>query len=89
PDHVIFLGPALRLLPTGAGAAGETAPLLLVPGIGALRRRDVSPAVAALARCLADVTGRIAGDRPIRVLSAAEEAELLGWDAEKLRQAVR
>jgi rhamnose utilization protein RhaD (predicted bifunctional aldolase and dehydrogenase) len=87
PDHVVFLGPGVACLAPGEGAAGRSEPLLIAPGHGALRRRDAAAAVPALARCLADVTGRLAPEEPILALTEAEEAALLGWDAEKLRQA--
>ncbi len=81
PDHVIFLGPGIAERP-GASA------LLVVPGVGVLLRTDASAGAAALARCLADVTARLDPAEPIAVLTAAEESELLGWDAEKYRQSL-
>ena len=42
----------------------------------------------ALARCLADVTCRLAIDDPIDPLNPADEAQLLNWDAEKYRQSL-
>ena len=80
PDHVIFLGPAINERPG--------APMLVQRGEGVFLRADASPAVAAMARCLADVTGRLdPGDR-LMTLTPQHEAELLGWDAEKYRQAL-
>jgi rhamnose utilization protein RhaD (predicted bifunctional aldolase and dehydrogenase) len=81
PDHVIFLGPGIAERP---GAS----PLLVVPGAGVLLRADVSAGAAALARCLADVAARLDPSEPLTVLTRAEEEELLGWDAEKYRQAL-
>jgi len=84
PDHVIFLGPGIV---EADGEIGEAqAPMLVVPGAGVLLREDASAGAAALARCLADVTARIDPTLALTVLTAAEEAELLGWDAEKYRQ---
>ncbi len=80
PDHVIFLGPGLAERPG--------APLLVRAGEGVWLREDASAASVALARCLADVTGRLDPGAALRTLSPAEEATLLGWDAEQYRQAL-
>ncbi len=97
PDHVIFLGPGVRPVPSPANperpapteAAMTEAPAMLVAaGTGVLLHRAASPAAIALARCLADVTARLDPGEPIRVLAPAEEAALLGWDAEKYRQGI-
>jgi rhamnose utilization protein RhaD (predicted bifunctional aldolase and dehydrogenase) len=82
PDHVIFLGPGIAERPSVAS------PMIVVPGRGVLLREDASAGAAALARCLADVTARLDPAEPIRMLTPAEEAELLGWDAEQYRQAL-
>ncbi|NRQ15491.1 class II aldolase/adducin family protein [Ensifer sesbaniae] len=96
PDHVIFLGrgvvvaaPSDTALSIEAKrrAAGESLPpLLLFPGKGVLVQKEVSAGALAMARCLADVTARIPADARLRYLTEAENAELLGWDAEKYRQ---
>ncbi len=83
PDHVIFLGPGIVTLPPGG-----LSPMLVVPGAGVLLRRDASAGVAPLARCLADVCARLDPAEPLVALTAAQEGELLGWDAEKYRQAL-
>lgn len=80
PDHVIFLGPGIA-----ETAAGDPV-MLVLPGRGVLLREDASGGALALARCLADVTARLAPDEPLRPLSADEERELLGWDAEQYRK---
>jgi rhamnose utilization protein RhaD (predicted bifunctional aldolase and dehydrogenase) len=82
PDHVIFLGPGIVThLPTERAA-------IVVPGAGVLLRRDASDGAVALARCLADVTARLDPAEPLTVLTPEQEAELLGWDAEKYRQSL-
>jgi rhamnose utilization protein RhaD (predicted bifunctional aldolase and dehydrogenase) len=83
PDHVIFLGPGVVTLPPGGPA-----PMLVVPGAGVLLHGDATPGAVALARCLADVCARLDPAEPITVLTPEEDAELLGWDAEKYRQAL-
>ncbi|MEM8755989.1 MAG: class II aldolase/adducin family protein [Pseudomonadota bacterium] len=94
PDHVIFLGPGVVALrpeePLAAGVArAEASPprrLILAPGRGAAAPSDASPSVLALARALGDVVARIEPGASLKRLSAAEEAALLDWDAEKHRQ---
>jgi rhamnose utilization protein RhaD (predicted bifunctional aldolase and dehydrogenase) len=80
PDHVIFLGPGI------VTDAGTERARRVVPGAGVLLRKDASPGAHALARCLADVTARLDPAEPIVALTAAQDGELLGWDAEKYRQ---
>ena len=80
PDHVIFLGPGVAEWPERAVS------LVLVPGAGALLRRDASAAALAMARCLADVAARIPPGAPLVALSGVDEAALLGWEAETYRQ---
>ena len=95
PDHVIFLGPSVVVTRTGESAAAALAreprpiaPLLLVPGAGALLPQGALPAAHALARCLADVTARLRPGEPLRYLKPTDEMALLNWDAEKYRQAL-
>lgn len=96
PDHVIFLGKGSAIAAPEENALAmekrfradgrALPPLLLFPGKGALVLRDITEGALAMARCLSDVTGRIATGQRLRYLSDAENAELLGWDAEKYRQ---
>lgn len=94
PDHVIFLGRALAIAAPGETAvdiekhyaAADRPPVILFPGKGVLARKDISAGAAAMARCFADVAARIPEGARLRYLTAAENAELLGWDAEKYRQ---
>jgi rhamnose utilization protein RhaD (predicted bifunctional aldolase and dehydrogenase) len=85
PDHVVFLGPGIVELPPGP-PPGRTVPMLVAPGAGVLLRRDATAGAIAMARCLADVLARLDPAEPLVPLSRAEEAELLGWDAEHYRQ---
>jgi len=93
PDHVIFLGPGIVELAPGETVAAAVAragrpmlPLLLVPGAGALLHTCAPPAAQGLSRCLAEVMLRLSPDLPLTRLSAAQEEELVNWDAEKYRQ---
>lgn len=98
PDHVIFCGVgATALLPgeipsqamARVVAAGLPAPVfLLVPETGALLREDASDSERAVAQCLGDVLTRVQQGVAVRVLTMAENAELLNWDAEKHRQSL-
>ena len=98
PDHVVFLGPAMRALSAGASiadviAADATAGLpppvaLLVPGAGAIVRSDIQPGAEAMLVCLALVVERLPADARISYLPAEEERALLDWDAEKYRKAL-
>ncbi len=84
PDHVIFLGP-------GAAAPGQRRPgqqLVLEPGAGAYVPADAPPAADELALCLALVLARVPDGAELLRFTAAEEAALLGWDAEQYRQAL-
>jgi len=88
PDHVIFLGPGIIEVAPDAPLPreGPAPPMLVVPGQGVLLRRDAAPGVAALARCLADVTARLDPALPLRPLRAAEEQALMNWEAEHYRR---
>lgn len=94
PDHVVFLGSAVAILADGdtpAALAERLAmpPMLLaVPGKGVLIHRDVLRGGDALARALAEVTGRIEPGTPLRYLTVAEEQQLVSWDAEIYRRAL-
>ncbi|HJT13179.1 MAG TPA: class II aldolase/adducin family protein [Dongiaceae bacterium] len=98
PDHVVFLGPAMRALSAGesiaaviaANAAAALPPpvALLVPGAGAIMRSDIQPGAEAMLICLALVAERLPADARISYLPAEEERALLDWDAEKYRKAL-
>ncbi|MDE2789653.1 MAG: class II aldolase/adducin family protein [Paracoccaceae bacterium] len=88
PDHVIFLGRALktvaendlRTVPDGVG------PAVIVRGSGVYMRPEAGLVPKAMLRCLHDVITRIPADWRLRPIGKADEDELLGWDAEKHRQ---
>lgn len=98
PDHVVFLGfsPLAAVEPQDAASwiaahhdsNALNARLLLVSGLGVLIRQDAGRGAEQMVRCLALVLPRIDSDAPVVYLSAAQEAELLGWDAEKHRQSL-
>ncbi len=98
PDHVIFCGIGATALSDGESpdaacarieATGAPAPVfLIVPGKGVILRRDATEANRALVRCLADVLLRVPAEAELSYLTAAQNAELLNWDAEKYRSAL-
>jgi rhamnose utilization protein RhaD (predicted bifunctional aldolase and dehydrogenase) len=94
PDHVVFLGPGLVEASADGGRLrarpeGRRPPLMMaLPGLGVFLHRSTSKNAEAMAQCLADVAARIPDDAPIRVLTGAEEQELMNWEAETYRQAI-
>jgi rhamnose utilization protein RhaD (predicted bifunctional aldolase and dehydrogenase) len=92
PDHVIFLGQGSVVAKPGDDVArtiercGAAPIAILFPGIGVLMRGDASASAHAMQRCLADVTARVEVAAPLNYLTAAENAELMNWDAEQYRQ---
>lgn len=98
PDHIVFLGAGIAVMETGEtpklaaeriGRAGRPEPkMVVVPGKGVLLPSDATPAMHAMARCLADVAVRLGPDDPVRPLTLEDELALTNWDAEKYRQAL-
>ncbi len=96
PDHVVFLGPALPMLPESeslahmnarAEANGLPSPVaVLAGGKGAMIRKDAGPGAEAMLACLALVTSRLPLNAEVKYLSARDEQALLNWDAERYRQ---
>ncbi|RUX01950.1 class II aldolase, partial [Mesorhizobium sp. M2A.F.Ca.ET.037.01.1.1] len=92
PDHVIFLGRGSVVARPGEQVADVVARLganpvaVLFPGAGVLMRGDASSGADAMQRCLADVTARIEITARLNYLTAAENDELVNWDAEQYRQ---
>lgn len=98
PDHVIFLGTEIGILTDGQTAAeyegaltreGRDVPkMLLVPGKGVLLSSALTAGGEVMARCLAEVVGRIPAGKAVAYLSKSEEHELTHWEAEQYRQAL-
>ena len=94
PDHVVFLGPGLVEASVDGGGLrmapeGRRPPLMMaLPGLGVVLHHSASKNAHAMARCLADVAARIPEEAPIRVLTDAEEQELMNWEAEAYRQTI-
>lgn len=98
PDHIVFLGAGIAVAEAGEspgaaaeriGLSGRPVPkLIAVPGKGVLLPNDATPAVFAMARCLADVAARLETGDPVRALALEDELALVNWDAEKYRQSL-
>jgi len=98
PDHVVFFGrsPLPAVDPENArewiaqhqNSSDISARMLLVRGLGALVRADCGRGTKAMAHCLGLLSARIDHSSPIVYLDEIEEVGLLGWDAEKYRQAL-
>jgi len=93
PDHVVFLGSGITVLEVGQAlprGEGEAPPpaLLAIRGKGVLVRRDLVAGAEEMVLALALLTQRLPVDAPVSYLSAADEAALLGWDAETYRQSL-
>jgi rhamnose utilization protein RhaD (predicted bifunctional aldolase and dehydrogenase) len=86
PDHVVFLGRGITVSEGGASGEGQDrAPMIVIPRAGVLISRSALAGADELARGLAEVVGRIPVAASVRCLSAADENELIAWDAEAYR----
>lgn len=98
PDHVIFLGAHIGIVDGGQSISGVLAAfsakslpapkMLLAQGRGVLLADSVTAGGEVMARCLAEVTTRIPAGEALLYLSAADEYELIQWEAEQYRQAL-
>jgi rhamnose utilization protein RhaD (predicted bifunctional aldolase and dehydrogenase) len=98
PDHIVFLGAGVAVAEKGAsprsaaqriGFGGRPEPrLIVVPGQGVLLPKQATPAIHAMARCLADVAVRLGPGDLVRTLTLEDELALTNWDAEKYRQSL-
>lgn len=86
PDHVIFCGVGAIATKPPLPDDADAPAFLLVPGMGAAMRADASSGARALANCLGDVLSRTPPDASLTYLTQEQNAELLGWDAEKYRR---
>ncbi|MER9883407.1 MULTISPECIES: class II aldolase/adducin family protein [unclassified Mesorhizobium] len=92
PDHVIFLGEGSVVARPGEDVkrvierCGAAPVAILFPGLGVLIRGDAGAGADAMQRCLSDVTARVDVAAKLNYLTAAENDELINWDAEKYRQ---
>lgn len=83
PDHVVFLGTQMPDKPE------PKSPVVIVPGRGVLVKNGAKPAVEPMLGCLTEVFCRLSPQDELKSLTADEIAQLLNWDAEKYRQALK
>lgn len=95
PDHVVFLGPGpvpvLSVADITAFTAAARAPypvLAVARDVGVIVRADATRGAHEMARALALVADHVAPGADLVYLDAAQERELLSWDAETYRQAL-
>lgn len=94
PDHAVFLGGQAAVVESNCNAAAylRTYSILpacvLVRGKGVVVSNNLNLGQEAMLKCYLDVTLRLGKDFDIRALDEEQIAELLGWDAEKYRQAL-
>ena len=62
--------------------------MLVLPHVGVVLHRSAPSGADAMARCLTDVVARIPEDASVSPLTAAQELELVNWEAEKYRQSL-
>jgi rhamnose utilization protein RhaD (predicted bifunctional aldolase and dehydrogenase) len=90
PDHVVFLGPKAYAYSTWDALSdkerSQNLPeLVFIEGEGVYARPSFNKAKQVQLRCYFDVMARQKHDAPMKVLTAAQIAELLNWDAEQYR----
>ncbi len=98
PDHVVFLGPGIVVLPEEmtpadfvhrlVGGGHAPPPMLVVPGRGVLIHKEAQHGADELARALADVTRRVDPDVETTCIAPQEVEKLVNWEAEKYRLAL-
>ncbi len=84
PDHIVFLGSGI--VEAEAPPPDTGPPMLVIPGLGVVLRKDCTPGADAMARCLAEVVARIPAGAEIAPLRPEDEYALTHWEAERFRQ---
>ncbi len=87
PDHAVFLGGRCHFADSPQHVDEADAPrvVIIVPHIGVCIKKDAPSVTLDMLRCYANVLLRLPDDMP-NILSPESVAELLNWDAEKIRQ---
>ncbi|WP_165766423.1 class II aldolase/adducin family protein [Polynucleobacter meluiroseus] len=90
PDQVVFLGVNVTAVSRDEifnylSGAYKLAPFILIRGMGVLVKKDISPNAEEMIHALALVCIHIENKDGLKYLSATEEKELLGWEAEQYR----
>jgi len=97
PDHVIFLGPGTipvmsyekfksRLSEESSNLCYK---VVVIKGIGVIVNQSLSENGEEMLHCLTNVLLRLHPDDKLQHLTQNQEAELIGWDAEKYRKSIQ
>jgi len=97
PDHVIFLGPGTIPVMTQEEFKDRSPeePLnsyykvVVIKGIGVIVNQNLSENAEEMLYCLTNVLLRLQPSDKLQHLTQNQEAELLGWDAEKYRKSIQ
>ena len=97
PDHVIFLGPGTIPVMTQEEfkyrSSEEPSNLhfkvVVIKGIGVIVNQNLSDNAEEMLHCLTNVLLRLHPSDKLQHLTQNQEAELLGWDAEKYRKSIQ
>jgi rhamnose utilization protein RhaD (predicted bifunctional aldolase and dehydrogenase) len=93
PDHVVFLGAMLPVVPHSRAhilqeVLAKPPYCAIIPGVAVILGPLCSAGAEAMLECLAILAPTLPERDQLRYLSDREIAELVDWDAEKLRQAM-
>lgn len=88
PDHVVFLGRGATAVEDGTLPPDAQSILFLVPGVGAFLPPGVPQEAHEMAGCLGAIVSRISAGATLNVLSAAQEDDLMQWEAEAYRKSL-
>ena len=97
PDHVIFLGPGTIPVMTEEEFKDRSSEepsnlyyeVVVIKGIGVIVNQNLSENAEEMLHCLANVLLRLHPSDKLQHLTQSQEAELLGWDAEKYRKSIQ
>jgi len=97
PDHVIFLGPGAIPVMTqeefinrfSEESSNLHYKVVVIKGIGVIVNQNLSENAEEMLHCLTNVLLRLQPSDKLQHLTQNEEAELLGWDAEKYRKSIQ
>jgi rhamnose utilization protein RhaD (predicted bifunctional aldolase and dehydrogenase) len=97
PDHVIFLGPGTIPVMTkekfkymsSEKPSNLYYKVVVIKGIGVIVNQNLSENAEEMLHCLTNVLLRLDPSDKLQHLTQNQEAELLGWDAEKYRKSIQ
>jgi len=97
PDHVIFIGPGAIPVMTREEFKDRLSEepsnlyykVIVIKGLGVIVNQDFSENAEEMLHCLTNVLLRLHPSDKLKHLTQNQEAELLGWDAEKYRKSIQ